>query len=89
MTEDQLVVSEALARGRLIVPFQAEISSLRKLAANGELTASEQERLGELEKAFKTIQNKDQWFHSVMQAGDYESAEKIAADVLKIAEAVE
>ena len=87
MTDQEAVVFEALARGRLIFPFKQEMSDLR--AMEGPLTDDESDRLADLSDAFEKIKVKDKWFHSAMEGGDTETAGKVAGEALAILEELE
>ena len=84
MTQEQDAVFSALARGRLIFPFKAERSALRATAKRRSLIDDEAERLSDLDGAFQTMLVKDKWFHSAMQAGDTETARRVAEEALAV-----
>ncbi len=80
MTDPQAVVMTALARGRLIFPFKAELSKLNKAAKAGPLTAAETERRTKLTGLRERLSAKDKWFHSAMAGGDLEAAQRVAEE---------
>lgn len=88
MTDTENVVLEAVTRGRLICPFREELLALREEAAAGPLTGPEKERLEVLERAYKQVEGLDDAFHKAMEAEDYNAAERVARDMLAVAEVV-
>ena len=84
MTPEQEMVFSALARGRLIFPFRAELKELRAQSKAGPLIGGEAERLADLEAGFKEIIIKDKWFHSAMEGGDTKTARKYAEEAKEI-----
>ena len=84
MNFEENVVFSALARGRLIFPFRDEMSALR--SNQRPLIEDESARLTALSDAFEKIKIKDQWFHSAMQGGDWETAEKASKEAQAILE---
>lgn len=88
MTDQENVVLEAVTRGRLIVPFREELLALRDEAKAGPLTGPEKSRLEILESAHEQVEGMDGAFHHAMEGGDYASAERIALQMLAVAEVV-
>lgn len=88
MTDNENVVLEAVTRGRLICPFREELIALRDEAAAGPLTGPETQRLAVLERAYEQVEGLDGAFHTAMEAEDYTAAERVARDMLAVAEVV-
>lgn len=88
MTDTEQVVLEAVTRGRLVVPFREELLALREEAQAGPLTGPEQARLEVLERAYAQVAGLDAAFHNAMELGDYTAADKVARQMLAVAEVI-
>lgn len=82
MTDQQAKVFGALARGRLIFPLHDERQALHEAAKTG-LTRREEARKAVVDEAFKRVEAASNDFHSAIEAGDFQAAQKAIVSALE------